>query len=122
MTFSNPSSREITKLIGRRIAILRTHQKISQTELAFRIGVYHQQVYKYEVGQNKVSVDRLIAIAKALNVKVINFFPAFIIGEDVGDLLAPRSVKEIKLLSKFAKFQKLSMEELVLKFLDLMLK
>ena len=52
----------------------------------------------------------------------INFFPAFIIGENIGDLLSARNAKEVKLLSKFAKLQKLSVEELVLRFLDLLLK
>lgn len=116
------SNKEITKLIGRRIAILRISQKMSQAKLATKIGVCHQQMQKYENGKNRVSIDRLIAIAQALNVKIINFFPAFIVGEDIGDLLSARNAKEIKLLSKFAKFQKLSVEELVLRFLDLLLK
>ena len=64
------SNREITKLIGRRIAILRTNQKMNQAALAFKIGVSFQQMQKYESGQNRVSIERLIAISKVLNVKL----------------------------------------------------
>ena len=125
MTFKNSfstSDKEITKLIGRRIAILRINQGMSQLKLASKVGVSFQQIQKYEAGKNRVSIDRLIAIAKALNVKIINFFPAFIVGEDIGDLLAPRNAKELKTLSKFATLQKMSVNDLVLKFLDLLLK
>ena len=121
MKHKDSSDQQITKLIGRRIAILRTSQKITQQELAFKIGVSFQQIGKYENGASRITVNRLIAISKALNVKIINFFPTFAVGSDIGDLLAPRTAKEIKLLSKFAQVQKLSVEELVLKFLNLLL-
>ena len=66
MNNQTQSNQEITKLIGRRIAILRTNQKMSQAKLAFKIGVSFQQMQKYEFGQNRVSIERLIAISKVL--------------------------------------------------------
>src|SRR5712691_882323 len=42
--------------LGRRLRILRTTQKVSQTELASRIGVSYQQVQKYENGENAPTI------------------------------------------------------------------
>src|SRR6266436_1973366 len=55
--------------LGRRLRILRTTQKVSQTELASRIGVSYQQVQKYENGENAPTIFRMKGIAAALGVR-----------------------------------------------------
>jgi transcriptional regulator with XRE-family HTH domain len=52
----------------------RQHLRLSQSELAERIGVTFQQVQKYENGTNRISVGRLTRIAKALDVSPTFFF------------------------------------------------
>lgn len=59
--------------IGKKIYNLRLGQKLSRNNLASSIGVTHQQLHKYEKGINRISIGRLLLIAKALN-KPISFF------------------------------------------------
>lgn len=54
------------KGLGGRIRRFREAAGLSQTELGDRLGVSYQQVQKYERGANRVSVDALIRIARAL--------------------------------------------------------
>src|SRR5215475_6401421 len=56
--------------VGLRIRRARIASKLSQEELAGRIGVSCQQLQKYEVASNRVSVARLIDIADALKINV----------------------------------------------------
>lgn len=52
--------------IGGRIRALRNMNKMSQGELADKLGVSFQQVQKYEKGMNRVSGGRLMQVATAL--------------------------------------------------------
>lgn len=63
--------------IGARIRSRRVYLKMSQTELATRVGVSFQQVQKYERGANRVSGSKLVAIAAALGSSV-----GWLVGED----------------------------------------
>lgn len=63
--------------IGARIRSRRAYLKMSQGELAAKIGVSFQQVQKYERGANRVSGSKLVGIASALGVSV-----GWLVGED----------------------------------------
>jgi transcriptional regulator with XRE-family HTH domain len=69
------SDKELIKKIGRQIFNLRQSKGLSREELAFRIGICQQQLFKYEMGLNRITVDRLINIAEALDAEIINFWP-----------------------------------------------
>jgi transcriptional regulator with XRE-family HTH domain len=60
--------------VGQRIRSRRLEQRLSQTELADRIGVTFQQVQKYEKGVNRVGAGRLQRISEALEVPIGFFF------------------------------------------------
>lgn len=60
--------------VGRLIRLRRFSLKLSQTDLADRIGVTFQQVQKYEKGVNRIGASRLQQIATALEVPVSYFF------------------------------------------------
>lgn len=47
---------------------------LSQAQLARTIGVTYQQVQKYELGANRISVSKLYRIAAALGVPISFFF------------------------------------------------
>jgi transcriptional regulator with XRE-family HTH domain len=71
------SSKEVdtfNKFIGNKIFSLRLGKGISRHELSKSIGVTHQQLQKYEKGENKISAGRLILVAKALNVIPAYFY------------------------------------------------
>ena len=122
MTIQNLSNQTIIKLIGKRISFFRKEQKMGRELLASKTGMCKEQLRDYEKGRRRITADRLFTIAKILNVKVINFFPVFVLDENISELLTELSNEEIKLLDKFAKSQNISVEELVLKFLELLLK
>src|SRR3954449_8924899 len=62
--------------VGRRVRSRRLECRLSQTELADRIGVTFQQVQKYEKGVNRIGAGRLQRIAEALEVPITFFFDA----------------------------------------------
>ena len=60
--------------VGRRVRSRRLECRLSQTELAERIGVTFQQVQKYEKGVNRIGAGRLQRISEALEVPIAFFF------------------------------------------------
>jgi transcriptional regulator with XRE-family HTH domain len=61
-------------VVGHNIRILRLERKMSQSELAERLGVTFQQVQKYEHGTNRVGGGRLHRIADAFGVPLKELF------------------------------------------------
>jgi transcriptional regulator with XRE-family HTH domain len=60
--------------IGRLVRAQRQQLRLSQSDLAERIGVTFQQVQKYENGKNRISIGRLTRVAEALDVPPTFFF------------------------------------------------
>lgn len=74
MARSNKEVDTFNKFIGNKIFSLRLGKGISRQELSKLIGVTHQQLQKYEKGENRVSAARLVLIAKALDVIPAYFY------------------------------------------------
>lgn len=49
--------------VGRKIAEIRLAFGLTREDIASKIGVTHQQIAKYEKGENRISIGRLILIA-----------------------------------------------------------
>ena len=63
--------KEVNMDIGARIAILRTRNNMTLTDLAEKIGVTSSAVHKWEHGHtSSIKVDKVEAMAKALNTTV----------------------------------------------------
>lgn len=60
--------------VGRRVRSRRLEMRLSQTDLADRIGVTFQQVQKYEKGVNRIGAGRLQRISEAMEVPISFFF------------------------------------------------
>lgn len=65
---------EIDKKIGKRLRLRRALRGQSMEDIAKQVGVALQQIQKYEVGKNRISVSRLFLLAKALDIKMDYFF------------------------------------------------
>lgn len=65
---------EIDKHIGGKILSLRLALGLSRDQLAKKLDVTQQQLQKYEKGTNRISVSRLVVIAKALSQGVSYFY------------------------------------------------
>ena len=74
MSRRNDYISKVDKYIGEKIYSLRLAQGLSRIQLAQFIGVTHQQLLKYEKGINRLSVGRLILLAKALGKDMSYFY------------------------------------------------
>ena len=68
------STGSIDKEIGSRVRMRRVSIGMSQEKLGDKLGLTFQQVQKYEKGTNRISVGRLVDIAKILGVDIHFFF------------------------------------------------
>ena len=60
--------------LGHNVRFWRLARGLSQTQLANRLGITFQQVQKYEAGDNRVSIGRLVKTAAILRVPVAALF------------------------------------------------
>ena len=88
--------------LGMRIRLRRVEMKISQSELADKLGVTFQQVQKYEKGVNRVGASRLQQVATALDVPVTFFFDSDGKSREVDSLLFIDSAFSLRLLRAYA--------------------
>lgn len=79
------SSGKYDLALGKRIRLRRVEMKISQSELADKLGVSFQQVQKYEKGVNRVGAARLQQVATALDVPMTFFFDDDDLGKRASD-------------------------------------
>ena len=68
------STGSIDKEIGGRVRMRRVSIGMSQEKLGDMLGLTFQQVQKYEKGMNRISVARLVEIARILGVDIDFFF------------------------------------------------
>lgn len=62
------------KKVAELIKEIRRARGMSQMKLAETVGVSYQQIQKYEKGVNKISIERLQQISKALDISINLFF------------------------------------------------
>jgi transcriptional regulator with XRE-family HTH domain len=62
------SKRAYHRELGRRLARMRKQQELTQAELAAILGVSQQTVFAYELGDRRVSLDRLPALLRLFGV------------------------------------------------------
>ncbi|MCC8369531.1 MULTISPECIES: helix-turn-helix domain-containing protein [unclassified Rickettsia] len=74
MVRKNDFIQKIDDFIGKKIYSLRLAKGLSRQQLAEVIDVTHQQLQKYEKAINRISVGRLVFIAKALDRNIDYFF------------------------------------------------
>jgi transcriptional regulator with XRE-family HTH domain len=82
MVRKNDFIQKIDDFIGKKIYSLRLAKGLSRQQLAEVIDVTHQQLQKYEKAINRISVGRLVFIAKALDRNIDYFFEGL---EEAGD-------------------------------------
>jgi transcriptional regulator with XRE-family HTH domain len=103
----NTKKRRPTPADGQLGASIRAHRlmaKMSQEDLARRLGVTFQQVQKYEKGTNRIGAGRLPLIAEIFNVPVGSFFTGSAVG--AGGAVPANLVTDnatVRLLTAFGK-------------------
>jgi len=59
---------------GARMRVLRHATGLTLEQVAFQMDLTYQQIYKYEMGKNRLAASRLPALAGALGVSLGDFF------------------------------------------------
>ena len=60
--------------IGQNVFRLRRAANITQKELAAHLGLTHQQITKYENGQNRIAAGRVPHIAALFGCEIVDLF------------------------------------------------
>ncbi|HVT46023.1 MAG TPA: helix-turn-helix transcriptional regulator [Thermoanaerobaculia bacterium] len=96
------------ELVGRKIRQLRRQRKLTQVELADRIGIHQSDLSRMEQGEYKVGLDTLLKILQAFNLSMGEFFE-----EGTGDRvvlekyrrLSPEARREVESFIEFKRIQ-----------------
>jgi len=63
------------KQLGRNIRRFREEAGLSQQSLADQLNISFQQLQKYEYGQSRITVERMIDISRILKVPIVRLLP-----------------------------------------------
>jgi transcriptional regulator with XRE-family HTH domain len=96
------------ELVGRKIRQLRRQRKLTQVELAERIGIHQSDLSRMEQGEYKVGLDTLLKILQTFDLSIGDFFddtqkPANVL--DKFKTLSPSAQKEVENFIDFKRRQ-----------------
>src|SRR5712691_2108442 len=99
------------ELVGRKIRQLRRQRKLTQVELAERIGIHQSDLSRMEQGEYKVGLDTLLKILQTFDLTIGDFFDESSRSESVLDkykTLSPTAQKEVESFIEFKRRQEQS--------------
>jgi len=92
------------ELVGRKIRQLRRQRKLTQVELAEKIGIHQSDLSRMEQGEYKVGLDTLLKILQTFNMNIGDFFeerPRDAAILDKYKMLSPSAQKEVESFIEF---------------------
>ena len=96
------------QLVGPKIRQLRKERKLTQTELASRIGIQQSDLSRMEKGEYRVSLDTLFKILAVFDVSISEFF------DDVNkESLTPRDVQVMRDIKRLPRTARREVEEFI---------
>lgn len=98
------------ELVGRKIRQLRRQRKLTQTELAEKIGIHQSDLSRMEQGEYKVGLDTLLKILQTFDLSIGDFFDETARGQEVVDKfksLSPAAQREVESFIDFKRRQEL---------------
>src|SRR5687768_16495484 len=96
------------ELVGRKIRQLRRQRKLTQVDLAERIGIHQSDLSRMEQGEYKVGLDTLLKILGTFDLSIGDFFDETNRTESVLDKfknLSPTAQKEVESFIEFKRRQ-----------------
>ena len=100
------------ELVGRKIRQLRRQRKLTQVELADKIGIHQSDLSRMEQGEYKVGLDTLLKILQTFDLSIGDFFDekrddsAFATYQ----ILSPAAQREIDSFIEFKRRQEVEVE------------
>src|SRR6266536_1881408 len=105
----NPMNKPVQlELVGRKIRQLRRQRKLTQVELADRIGVHQSDLSRMEQGEYKVGLDTLLKILATFDLSIGDFFEEGNRTETVIErykTLSPSAQREVESFIEFKRRQ-----------------
>ena len=96
------------ELVGRKIRQLRRQRKLTQVELAEKIGIHQSDLSRMEQGEYKVGLDTLIRILQTFDLSIGEFFEESARENVVVEKyksLSPSAQKEVESFIEFKRLQ-----------------
>lgn len=96
------------QLVGPKIRKLRKERKLTQTDLAARIGIQQSDLSRMEKGEYRVSLDTLFRILAEFDVSIGEFFD-----DMVKESITPQDVKLVQTLRRLPGEARREVEEFI---------
>jgi transcriptional regulator with XRE-family HTH domain len=96
------------ELVGRKIRQLRRQRKLTQVELADRIGIHQSDLSRMEQGEYKVGLDTLLRILQTFDLSIGDFFDEANRTQSMYEklkTLSPAAQKEVESFIEFKRVQ-----------------
>ena len=96
------------ELVGRKIRQLRRQRKLTQVELAEKIGIHQSDLSRMEQGEYKVGLDTLLRILQTFDLSIGDFFDETSRTNTVLEKfrqLSPNAQKEVESFIEFKRNQ-----------------
>lgn len=96
------------ELVGRKIRQLRRQRKLTQVELAEKIGIHQSDLSRMEQGEYKVGLDTLLKILQTFNLGIGEFFEERAKETSIlhkYESLSPVAQKEVESFIEFKRLQ-----------------
>ena len=96
------------ELVGRKIRQLRRQRKLTQVELADKIGIHQSDLSRMEQGEYKVGLDTLLKILQTFDLSIGDFFEEDNRTQTMYDKLknlSPAAQKDVESFIEFKRLQ-----------------
>lgn len=119
---------KIERHVGTQIKMLRIAQKMSQKDLAQKMGITYQQVQKFESGLNRIAIGRLWQICKIFEISPNYLFDDILANSPKSDKIEdmiPSNLatsQDIKLILAFKKIKDGDTRNLAIKLCEALAK
>jgi transcriptional regulator with XRE-family HTH domain len=102
------------ELVGRKIRQLRRQRKLTQVELAERIGIHQSDLSRMEQGEYRVGLDTLLKILQTFDLSIGDFFDETSRAQTMFEkfkALSPAAQKEVESFIEFKQSQSEDVDE-----------
>jgi transcriptional regulator with XRE-family HTH domain len=99
------------ELVGRKIRQLRRQRKLTQVELAEKIGIHQSDLSRMEQGEYKVGLDTLLKVLQTFDLSIGDFFEENEGGDTLYQKFRSLSAAAQKEVESFIEFKRHQEEE-----------
>ena len=103
-----PQTTQQVELVGKKIRRLRKERRLTQNELATRIGIQQSDLSRIERGEYRVSLDTLFRMLAEFQVSVSEFFE-----EEASSNVSPREVLLVQQFNTLPDEDQLEIQHLI---------